>query len=76
MVGTIPAPAVVEMAEVENNMDPINNVAHHLAHGNMSYWQHLRRAWTIAGILLVHGILPNVWERRASDALCKAPKRG
>lgn len=37
----------------------------------MGYWQHLVRAWRWAGILLVHGIVPNVWQTKVSDEICK-----
>lgn len=37
----------------------------------MTYWQHFKRAWTIAAVLLVHGVFPNIWKTKASDLLCK-----
>lgn len=43
----------------------------HLKDVNMTYFQHLKRAWTIAVVLIVHGLLPNVWKTTASDLLCK-----
>jgi hypothetical protein len=43
----------------------------HLEETNMTYFQHLKRAWSIAGVLLVHGMLPNVWKNKASDMLCQ-----
>lgn len=42
----------------------------HLTQTGLSYWQHLIRAWSIAGVLIVHGILPNVWRERATKMLC------
>lgn len=41
----------------------------HLEEVNMNYWQHLRHAWSVAFILLVHGVFPNVWKNKASDTL-------
>ena len=41
----------------------------HLERVEMSYWQHLRHAWGTAFILLVHGLIPFVWEEKASDRL-------
>lgn len=43
----------------------------HLNEIGYGYFQHLYRAWKIAFILLVHGVLPNVWKTKASDLLCK-----
>lgn len=42
----------------------------HLKENNVSYFQHLRFAWSVAFILLVHGVFPNVWQTKASDILC------
>lgn len=42
----------------------------HLKDVNMNYFQHLKRAWGIAFVLLVHGIFPNVWKTKASEMLC------
>jgi Family of unknown function (DUF6356) len=43
----------------------------HLNDVGMSYLGHLLRAWSIALVLLIHGLLPFVWEHTASDMLCK-----
>lgn len=43
----------------------------HLHETDQNYLAHLFRAWKIAFILLVHGVLPNVWKTKASDMLCK-----
>lgn len=42
----------------------------HLKDVNMSYVEHLLRAWKVAGILIVHGLLPNIWKTKASDIIC------
>jgi len=46
----------------------------HLSKSNLSYFQHMFRAWgfaydafKIVAILKVHAILPFVWETRASE---------
>lgn len=41
----------------------------HLKETNKGYFEHLLGAWKVAFILLVHGVLPNVWEDKASDLL-------
>lgn len=41
----------------------------HLRDVNKGYFEHLLGAWKVAFILLVHGVLPNVWEDKASDLL-------
>ena len=43
----------------------------HLHDTHQNYVTHLFRAWKIAFVLLVHGVLPNVWKTKASDLLCK-----
>jgi len=41
----------------------------HLTDVNMTYFKHLRRAYKVAFILMVHGIFPNIWKTKASDIL-------
>lgn len=43
----------------------------HLNEVGYGYFQHLFRAWKIAFVLLVHGVLPEIWKTKASDMLCK-----
>jgi len=43
----------------------------HLKEIEMSYMSHLAHAFLIAGVLIVHGLLPWIWETKASDMLCK-----
>ena len=42
----------------------------HLKDTGFTYLQHLRHAWSVAFVLLVHGIIPNVWTTKASDIIC------
>jgi hypothetical protein len=42
----------------------------HLKDVNMSYFEHLIRAWKIAGILIIHGLYPDIWKTKASEYLC------
>ena len=42
----------------------------HLTDVGMNYIQHLIRAWSIAFVLIVHGVFPNVWKTRANVLLC------
>lgn len=44
----------------------------HLSENNTTYIKHLRRAWGVAFVLLVHGLFPNKWQDKASDMLCSA----
>ena len=44
-------------------------ISNHLKETNKGYFEHLLGAWKVAFILLVHGLLPNVWEDKASDLL-------
>ena len=43
----------------------------HLDDVDMTYFQHMRHAWSIAFVLLVHGLIPCIWETKAKDKLCK-----
>jgi hypothetical protein len=47
----------------------------HLKEIEMSYIKHLVHGWSIAGVLIVHGLLPFMWETKASDMLCKKDKK-
>jgi hypothetical protein len=48
----------------------------HLKETGYTYWQHLRRAWSIAFVLMVHGLFPNVWTTKASQMLNTQPPQG
>jgi hypothetical protein len=43
----------------------------HLTETGYRYFEHLSRSWKIAGVLLVHGIFPNIWQNKASELLCE-----
>jgi hypothetical protein len=43
----------------------------HLQEVKMTYWQHLRHAWSIAFILIIHGIFPSIWRTKASESLSR-----
>ena len=45
-------------------------ISNHLKETNKGYFEHLLGAWKVAFILLVHGLLPNVWEDKASNIIC------
>jgi hypothetical protein len=42
----------------------------HLEENNMTYFQHLWFALTIAGTLVIHAVLPWFFQTYASDHLC------
>lgn len=42
----------------------------HLNDTQMTYFQHLRRAYKIAFVLIVHGLFPNIWKTKASEMMC------
>ena len=46
-------------------------IDNHLEEVDKTYFEHLFGAWKVAFILLVHGLLPNVWRYKASDLLRK-----
>jgi len=43
----------------------------HLTKTGYGYFEHLLRAWKVAGVLLVHGLAPGIWEDKASNLLCR-----
>ena len=43
----------------------------HLEENNMTYFQHLCFALKIAGVLVIHAVLPWFFQTYASDHLCK-----
>ena len=42
----------------------------HLKDVNKTYLEHLVGAWKVAFVLIVHGLLPNIWKHKASDIIC------
>ncbi len=42
----------------------------HLTETGYGYFEHLLRAWKVAGVLLVHGLVPSIWKTKASELLC------
>jgi hypothetical protein len=42
----------------------------HLSDTGYGYFEHLLRAWKIAVVLLVHGLVPSIWKTKASEMLC------
>lgn len=43
----------------------------HLQWIQETYWEHLKFAWSVAFVMLVHGLLPWVWEFRATEMMAK-----
>ena len=41
----------------------------HLKDVNMNYIQHMIHAWRMAGILIVHGLFPWIWETKVSEEI-------
>jgi hypothetical protein len=42
----------------------------HLRDNNIGYFEHLKFAWCVAFVLVVHGMFPNIWKEKASQLLC------
>jgi hypothetical protein len=36
-----------------------------------TYWEHLKFAWSVGFVMIVHGLLPWVWEFRATEMMAK-----
>ena len=43
----------------------------HLEWINESYFEHLRFAWSVAFVMIVHGLLPWVWQFRATEMMAR-----
>jgi len=43
----------------------------HLQEAGETYFQHLRFAWSVGFVLLVHGLLPFVWEYKATEMMSR-----
>ena len=43
----------------------------HLSEAGETYFEHLRFAWSVSFVMLVHGLLPWVWEYRATEMMSK-----
>jgi hypothetical protein len=46
----------------------------HLSDNNIGYFKHLIRAWRWAGILIIHGLYPEIYKTTVSDEICKTRK--
>ena len=43
----------------------------HLEWIQETYFEHLRFAWSVAFVMVVHGLLPWVWEFKATEMMAK-----
>ena len=43
----------------------------HLKEAGETYFEHLRFAWSVGFVMIVHGLLPWVWEYRATEMMAK-----
>ena len=43
----------------------------HLKEAGETYFEHLRFAWSVGCVMIVHGLLPWVWEYRATEMMAK-----
>ena len=43
----------------------------HLEWIQETYWEHLKFAWSVGFVMIVHGLLPWVWEFRATEMMAK-----
>ena len=56
-------PIVKDAKRSDTTMSHLNDV-------QMTYFQHLTRAYKIAFVLIVHGLFPNIWKTKASEMIC------
>jgi hypothetical protein len=43
----------------------------HLEEAGETYFEHLRFAWSVGFVMLVHGLLPFVWEFKATEMMSR-----
>ncbi len=43
----------------------------HLEEAGETYFEHLRFAWSVCFVMLVHGLLPWVWEYKATEMMAR-----
>ena len=46
-------------------------MSNHLKEAGETYFEHLRFAWSVAFVMIVHGLLPWVWEYKATEMMSK-----
>ena len=46
-------------------------MSNHLKEAGETYFEHLRFAWSVAFVMVVHGLLPWVWEYKATEMMSK-----
>jgi len=46
----------------------------HLDEIELSYFEHLTRAWTISFVCFVHGVFPSIWETKAKELINGDPQ--
>ena len=43
----------------------------HLHEAGETYFEHLRFAWSVGFVMIVHGLLPWVWEYKATEMMAR-----
>ena len=43
----------------------------HLEEAGETYFEHLRFAWSVGFVMLVHGLLPWIWEYKATEMMAR-----
>ena len=46
-------------------------MSNHLKEAGETYFEHLRFAWSVGFVMLVHGLLPFVWEYKATEMMAR-----
>jgi len=47
----------------------------HLEETGYTYFGHMKRALSVAFILIVHAVFPNVWKTKATEIICSYDER-
>ena len=46
-------------------------MSNHLKEAGETYFEHLRFAWNVAWVLIVHGLFPWAWEYKATEMMAR-----
>ena len=47
------------------------NIMEHLKEAGETYWEHLSFAFSVGFVMIVHGLMPWVWEYKATEMMAK-----
>ena len=46
-------------------------MSNHLKEAGETYFEHLKFAWSVGFVILIHGLLPWIWEYKATEMMAR-----